>query len=125
MKTQRILYFSSTGLLTLVMLFSAGNYFFNNAAIQDAFASLGFPLWMIYPLAILKLLGLVAIWTKLSAFLKEWAYAGFFFNTLAAATAHTMVGDGQQVGAILGMIFVVTSYYFDGKLYGNTAIPNR
>ena len=73
MKASQILYWLSTGLLTMLMLFSVFNYFFNHEMIAGFFISLGFPTWMIYPLATLKLLGLVAIWTKYSAFLKEWA----------------------------------------------------
>ena len=121
MKTVRIVYWISTGLLTLLMIFSAQMYFFNYEAVSGAFTNLGFPTWMIYPLATLKILGLVAIWSKISGFLKEWAYAGFFFDVVMAFFAHTMAQDGGGTAAIAGILFVITSYITDGKLYGNTA----
>jgi len=121
MKTQRIIYWISTGLLTLLMIFSAQMYFLNHEAVSNAFNSLGFPTWLIYPLATLKILGLIAIWTKYSTFLKEWAYAGFFFDVVIALTAHLMAQDGGGMFAVAGIVFVTVSYVMDGKLYGNAA----
>ena len=112
--TKKILFWASTVLLTLLMLLSVFNYFFNYDGITMAFESLGYPTYLIYPLAIAKLLGLIAIWANFSNALKEWAYAGFFFNTVLAFFAHFMVSDGQQYGALLALLFVLTSY-FTGK----------
>ena len=67
MKRDRIIYYVLTGLFSLMMLMSAGMYIFNNDAIQEAFMKLGHPTYIIYPLAILKILGLIAIWTRASA----------------------------------------------------------
>jgi len=111
---KKILYWASTGLLTLLMFFSGYNYVFNNEAITAAFESFGYPTYLIYPLAIAKLLGLVAIWGNFSKWLKEWAYAGFFFDTVLAFFAHYMVSDGQHFGAVLALVFVLVSY-FTGK----------
>lgn len=121
MKTIKILYWISTGLLTLLMLFSVQMYLFNHDAIATAFTGLGFPTWLIYPLATLKVLGLIAIWTKQSSFLKEWAYVGFFFDVVMAFTAHSMADDGGGMFAAAGILFVITSYVSDGKIYGNAA----
>lgn len=110
MNAKKITYFVSTGLFSVLMLMSAGMYIFNNAQVQAAFTSLGFPTYIIYPLALAKILGIVAIWVKKPRTLKEWAYAGFFFNTLLAASAHLMVSDGQHFGALMAMVLVLTSY---------------
>lgn len=112
-KTIKIIYYISTGLLTLMMLGSTGMYFFNTAEVSKTFVSLGFPTYLVYPLATAKLLGLVAIWTGKSKFLKEWAYAGFFFNFDIAFIAHVMVGDGQFGGALIAMVLLLTSYIMD------------
>lgn len=116
MKNFRIINLVSTGLLTILMLFSAGMYIFNNAAINQAFTNLGYPTYLIYPLAIAKILGLIAIWTKKSKTLTEWAYAGFFFDVILAFFAHIMVGDGEFPPALLGTIFVLVSYFSYKKL---------
>ena len=114
MHLSRILYWGSTGILTAIMLFSAYNYFFNYELIESFFLTYYYPVYLIYPLAIAKLLGLVAIWGNFSRLLKEWAYAGFFFNTLLAITAHLYAEDGGHLFAVLAFICVLISY-FTGK----------
>ena len=90
-KRNNIIYYISTGLLTVMMLMSSGMYVFNNAEVSKEFTNLGFPLWIIYPLAAAKILGLIAIWTRKSKILTQWAYAGFFFNFLLAGSAHIAI----------------------------------
>ncbi len=102
--------------MLLIFAFSATMYFINYDEVSGFFVHLGFPVWMIYPLAILKYLGIVAILTKKSELLKEWAYAGFFFDALAATVAHGMAGDGWIQASIVVMIAVVISRVMDSKL---------
>lgn len=111
-KRNKIIYYVSTGLLTAMMLMSAGMYVFNNTEISKEFTNLGFPLWIIYPLATAKILGLIAIWTNKSRMLKEWAYAGFFFNFLLAGGAHIAIGDGKFPGALMALVLLLISYSF-------------
>lgn len=101
------------------MLFSAGMYIFNNEAIVEAFTKLGYPTYIIYPLAVAKILGLITLWFINNKTLKEWAYAGFFFNVVLAFFAHFMIGDGEQGGALIGLVFLLTSYYFGKKITNN------
>ncbi|ARV13776.1 DoxX family protein [Polaribacter sp. SA4-12] len=116
MKTTKIIYYVSTALLTLLMLFSAGMYFFNHAEVAGMFTNFGYPTYIIYPYAIAKLLGLVALWFVANKTIKEWAYAGFFFAFIFAFFAHIMISDGEQMGAILAMVFLITSYITSKKL---------
>ncbi len=112
----KIGYLVSTGLLTLFMLMSVGMYFFNHEMVKETFTNLGFPTYIIYPLAIAKILGLIAIWTKKSNALKEWAYAGFFFDFLLAFVAHIAIKDGEFAGALIATVLLFTSYIFEKKL---------
>lgn len=116
MKTNKIIYYISTALLTLLMLFSAGMYFFNHEEVAGMFTNFGYPTYIIYPYAIAKLLGLVALWFVANKTIKEWAYAGFFFAFILAFFAHIMIGDGEQMGAILAMVFLITSYVTSKKI---------
>ncbi|WP_397445883.1 DoxX family protein [Polaribacter sp. R77954] len=77
MKITKITYYISTGLLTLLMLFSVSQYFFNYAEIAKAFDSFGYPTYIIYPYGIIKLLGVATLWFVVNKSIKEWAYAGF------------------------------------------------
>ena len=113
MNAKKILFFVSTGLLSLMMLFSAGMYIFNNAEISKLFEKLGHPGYIPYPLAALKLLGLAAIWSNYSAKLKEWAYAGFFFNFVLAFSAHMAIGDGEFAPSLAALTFLIISYVTD------------
>jgi hypothetical protein len=116
MKKIKITYWISTGLLTAMMLMSAGMYFFNYEMISETFTNLGYPAYVIYPLGIAKILGLVAIWSGISKSLKEWAYAGFFFDFVLAFFAHLMIGDGEFGGAVIATILLFVSYFSWKKL---------
>ncbi len=111
----KIVYWASTGLITVLMLFSAGMYFINYEMVSEVFTSLGYPTYIIYPLAIAKILGLIAIWTKKSQVLKEWAYAGFFFDLVLAGLAHINADDGGFVPALVGLVLLLVSYFSEKK----------
>ena len=64
MKKDKIIYWISTGLLSLMMAMSASMYIFNYETITATFQSLGYPSYLVYPLAIAKILGIAAILTK-------------------------------------------------------------
>ena len=85
-------------------------YFINYEMVAETFTQLGYPTHIIYPLAIAKILGLIAIWTKRSNTLLEWAYAGFFFDVVLAMAAHININDGAWMPAALGIVLVITSY---------------
>jgi len=116
MKRDKIVYYGSTGLLTLLMLFSAGMYIFNNEAVQEMFTNFGYPTYIIYPLAVAKLLGVFAIWNPKFNTLKEWAYAGFFFDFVLAFFAHKMINDGEEMGAIMALVLLTVSYLFSKRI---------
>lgn len=112
MKTNKIIYYAATVLLTAVMLFSVSMYFFKHDMIKGAFESFGYPTYIIYPYAVAKLLGLVVLWLPGFKTLKEWAYAGFLYAFVLAFFAHYMVGDGEQGTAVVAIIVLIVSYIF-------------
>jgi hypothetical protein len=116
-RTQRIIYWIATGLLCAMMLFSAATYVVRHDRVEAVFVSLGFPLWVIYPLAVAKVLGVIAIVSKKSPTLVEWAYAGFTFDFLLALSAHLHAGDGQFAPAAGCLVLVAVSYALYRKLY--------
>jgi len=111
MKTIKITYWVSTGIISLLLVMSAGMYIFNNAEVGLTFSNLGYPAYIIYPLALAKILALIAIWTNKSKALKEWAYAGLFFDFILAFFAHVMVNDGEFAPALLATVLLIVSYY--------------
>jgi hypothetical protein len=115
--SDKIIYYAVTGLFTAHMLFTVVMYFLNHDMVSDVFANLGFPGGLVYPLAIVKLLGLVAIWANKSRLLKELAYAGFAIDFIIAAAAHMIAGDGQMVAPIVALIIVSISFIYHRKLF--------
>ncbi len=121
-KTKRIVYLIATGLLTALMLMSAGMYIFNHKMLVGIFSKLGYPSYIIYPLAAAKILGLVAIWSNKSRMFKEWAYAGFFFDFILAFFAHLAVNDGEYLPALVAMVLLFTSYLTQSKITIDRAV---
>jgi hypothetical protein len=97
-------------------------YIFVYPRAEGFFISLGFPTWIIYPLAIAKILGVIAVLTKKSQLLKEWAYAGFFFDALLALVAHYIAQDGEFMPALISIILVIISRTFETKINASTNI---
>ena len=82
---------------------------------------LGYPAHIAYVLPVTKILGVIAILTKYSPTLKEWAYAGFFFDFALAAQAHYFSGVPSPLPAIVAVVLLMTSYALDRKVYGSSA----
>ena len=73
---------------------------------------LGYPLYFVTILSTWKLLGAIAITAPGLPRVKEWAYAGFFFDLTAAAVSHAAVGDsaGDIVAPLVFLALVAASY---------------
>jgi len=115
MKTQKIIYWIATVLLCLLMLYSAGMYLSKTEVMQSIYEQLGYPSYLVLPMAFAKLLAITMILWRKSAWLTEWAYAGLFFDMVLAFFAHYMVKDGGTLFPLLGLIFLLVSYFF-GKV---------
>lgn len=115
MNKNKLAYYVATTLLSLMMLGGAGMYVFNHTEVANVFEALGYPTYIIYPLAVAKVLGIIAIWSNFNKSLKEWAYAGFFYDLVLAVAAHVSIRDGEYAPAIVGMALLVVSYVFQQK----------
>tara|TARA_B100000780_G_scaffold277380_1_gene247933 strand:- start:183 stop:566 length:384 start_codon:yes stop_codon:yes gene_type:complete len=116
MKKTRIIYWTTTALFCLLMLFSAFNYL-TNPEMKSAFAHLGFPDYFRVKLAIAKILGALALLLPLTPKgFKYFAYAGFAINVISATIAHIASSDPLMV-ALAPLIFlavlVVSFFYYE------------
>lgn len=106
MQKNKIIYWTTTAIVSLMMLFSAYSYL-TNEEMKNAFVHLGFPNYFRVELAIAKILGafvlLIPVITKR---IKEFAYAGFFIVFVSAFIAHLSSGDSISV-AIMPISFLV------------------
>ena len=122
MNLPKLIYWFSSILLSILLLFSAYMYFFNHEEVEIAFELLGYPTYLIYPMGFLKILAVIAIISSKSRFLKNLAYAGVFYNLLLAFIAHLSQSDGAGFLAFLGLLLLGLSYIFDKALKPNHKI---
>lgn len=129
-KTNKIIYWISTGMLALAMLQSGIIQLFKiEATLYDVttMPHLGYPVYFLTILGIWKILGVVALLIPKFPLLKEWAYAGFIFTLSGAAISHIAVGDSASKWSISLFLLIVTvvSWYFrpvDRKIKLNLSI---
>lgn len=101
-----------TSLFCLIMLYSAFKYLTKYEMVKGFFETLGYPSYLIYPLAILKILGVITLLANFNKTLKEWAYSAFFFEVVLAFFAHYMIKDGGVGTALVALILLALSYFF-------------
>ena len=114
MKLIKPIYWVATILLSALMLFSAQMYIFKTDMVVGFFEMLGYPTYLVYPLAILKILGVIMILWRGSRCLTEWAYAGFFFDLILATAAHFDAGHGFGM-SLWGIPILLVSYFLGPK----------
>lgn len=114
----KIAYWIVTGIFCLLMLAAGAIEIFAFGESQQFVVSLGYPAHIAYVLPVTKILGVIAILTKKSQVLKEWAYAGFFFDFVLAALAHHFSGVPSSVPALVAIVLLLISYALDKKVYG-------
>ncbi|MFP2927919.1 DoxX family protein [Pyxidicoccus sp. 3LG] len=112
MSKQKIAYWVVTGLVSLSMTGSAIMYLTGAPGMVAAFQHLGYPDYFRTMLGVAKLLGVVALWAPVPRFLREWAYAGFVIDLIAAAVSHTVMGDplASSVSPVIVLALMITSH---------------
>ena len=106
MKKTKFLYWVFTGLFAITMFGSAvPDIFSHPTAIEGMHKHLGYPLYLIPFIGIAKCLGVVAIIIPGFPRIKEWAYAGLFFDLIGAT--YSIIASGGHMGQCLVMILPI------------------
>jgi uncharacterized membrane protein YphA (DoxX/SURF4 family) len=93
MKTIKLGYWIPTVLLALALLGGGISQLSGAPEVAASMAHLGYPPYMSTLIGIWKVLGALAILAPGLPRLKEWAYAGIFFNMTGATFSHLASGD--------------------------------
>ncbi len=105
-------YWISTALLSVLYLASAYMYATKKQWVRKALTELGYSANNLVPfMIIVKVLGPVAILSRVSVPLSDLAYAGIFFHLLLSGLAH--IGVRKPVGALpaaIGLALLITSF---------------
>jgi hypothetical protein len=117
MKTTKIIYWISTG---IICLFSLGAVQMNSQMAIDGAKHLLIPRYLGLEVSIGQLIGLVLlIVPAVPKRFKEWAYVGFGIMYITALVAHIAVGDPFIPFGLMAVVFfglLLTSYISFHKL---------
>lgn len=118
-KTTKAIYWTGAALTSL--WFGASGFFelTSNPIVWEITRQLGYPPHFIYTLGIFKLSGIAVLLIpgKLLR-LKEWVFAGIFFDIIFAFASKLMVlGFAATVDAIVAFVIVTVTYIMFRKLY--------
>ena len=118
MKKLKIIYWVFTGLLAALMTASAIPNIMSSPESVAYFKFLGYPAYLLPFLGVAKALGALAVVTPGFSRLKEWAYAGFFFDLAGAMYSHIAIGVpvSQWAPIAIGFIILGGSYIYHHKL---------
>ncbi len=100
MKARSLAYWITTLVFALAILASGIADLVHAPAIVEGIGQLGYPLYLVTLLGVWKLLGVAAILAPGTPRLKEWAYAGLFFELTGAAFSHVAAGVGSPAAAL-------------------------
>ena len=99
--------------LLVLMTLSGALYLVSPPPLLRALEPLGYPAYFLRLLGIAKLLGVVALVTPGRPLLKEWAYAGFTFDLLAALVSHLVTGTAAHAPpALFALVLLLASYRY-------------
>lgn len=122
LKTTRTIYWAGVALTSL--WFGASGFFelTTNPLVWDITVQLGYPSHFIYLLGVAKLSGVAVLLTPNKLLrLKEWVFAGVFFDILFAFFSKlSVLGFAATTDAIIAFSMVTVTYLMFRKLYPAT-----
>ncbi len=122
MDVKRIGYWLATIAMCGIFIFSAQMYFFKYEMVQGFFSQLGYPTYIVYPLAIAKVLGVIAVLVDKPRILSEWAYAGFFFDAVLATMAHSDAGHTLGLSLYAIILILISRFLYRYRYSSGTQL---
>ena len=116
-KSAKITYWAATGLVAFVYLGAGAFYISSHDMVVGMYEGLlKYPTYIIWPLAVLKVVAAVVILWRPSTFLSDFAYAAMFWHLLLAASAHMAAGDPGWPPAIVAWIALLVSFLTQNRV---------
>ena len=111
-KTNKIIYWISTGLISLFEI--SGAFFINSAAAIEGTRHLGLPEWFRWEVSIGHLIGGILLIIPVNKRIKEWVYVAFGIDFISAFIAYLSV-DGwvaNTFSPLIMLFLLVVSYIY-------------
>jgi hypothetical protein len=121
-KTTKVIYWTGVVLTSLWFGTSGVCELTRNPLVWDITLQLGYPAHFIYILGVAKLLGVAVLLTPNRLLrLKEWVFAGVFFDIIFAFFSKlSVLGFPSTIDAIIAFTMVTVTYTLFRKLYPAT-----
>jgi DoxX-like family len=121
-KTQKVIYWTGAALMSFWFGASGFCELTHNPVVWDITVKLGYPPHFIYILGIAKLSGVIVLLTPNRLLrLKEWVFAGIFFDILFAFFSKVFVlGFPATIDAIIAFTIISVTYSMFRKIYPAT-----
>ena len=108
-KNIKITYWVLNIVFCLFHVMDAGGGLAKAKAGVDAMNAMGYPIYLMGFLAVLKLLGVAALLQNKYKIIKEWAFAGFSFTLIGGTVSHICVHD-QVLFIVMPIVFLVVLF---------------
>lgn len=105
------IYWIATGLLCTGYLLGAAAYTFQHDMVAQGMQAFGYPVYLTYLLPVVKVLGPLAILSRVSVALSDLAYAGMFYHLILAFLAHVTSGVPGWPGAVGLFALMLVSFF--------------
>lgn len=116
-KLKTVSYWAATGIILFLLTWAAGSYHFIHEVQAGYFEAFGYPTYLVYPLAWLKIIAILVIISHKYNDLRDMVYAAYFLNMVLALVGHVIYGDffGH---ALVGLILLPISYLLGNQVRG-------
>ena len=124
MKKIKIWYWVTTLIFSAMMLFWTIPQITKDPEWMKIITGLGYPEYFVRFIGIAKLLGIIAILIPGLRRIKEWAYAGLFFDLFGVVFSALNFGfQPPLLTMLLPIALLFASYFLWHKLVGNEPVP--
>jgi predicted signal transduction protein with EAL and GGDEF domain len=113
----KVLYWLSTGIVLFLLSWAAISYHVIHDTQAGFFEAFGYPTYLVYPLAWLKIVAVLVIVSHRYNDLRDMVYAAYFLNMTLALVGHIQYGDFYG-HALVGMFVLPISYLLGNKVRG-------
>jgi uncharacterized membrane protein YphA (DoxX/SURF4 family) len=123
MKTVKITYWITTGLIALLYAFDAFMFLSANPMMVASMQSLGYPAYLLTMLGVAKLLAVVGLLLPRFPRLREWTYAGLYINMIGAIWSHAAMGQMDKLAPVSVILVIVTVSYITYRKLQPATLP--
>jgi DoxX-like family len=115
-RTLNITYWTLTVLFCALLLLSSSGGFLQTDETRQMMALLGYPMQLLVIISIGKVLAVIALVQQRYVAIKEWAYAGLFYDFVCAAIAWEVAGNRANAFSLAIPLTLMTAHYVLWKL---------